>query len=356
MPTEARASRRTGKAPDALVIRRLGRAAMNIEGELGLSTVAMRQPLLDVTAANSGATLEVVKLADGRRLVLKHLPPEGDWLTRATDGVGRVRRLWESDVLRRIDPIVDHTILEVRTVDDHGTVIIMRDARDDLLPSRSPISRGTARDLLSRLASMHDTCEGTWSKGFCAIENRYAMMAPAFHAGDTGPNPHRRRQSVVHGWQLFERHVDIDVVSAVFAVHRDPGAIGRRLGEFKPTLLHGDAKLENLGLSSERLVAVDWGELTGFGPREIDVAWFALMGASRIGCMPDEIFADYEAASARPFALEALDLACIGSLAQMGFQLAITAFTPGSESLPGAAQLSWWVDRVRVALNRLGSI
>jgi len=53
---------------------------------------------------------------------------------------------------------------------------------------------------------------------------------------------------------------------------------GRRLDRFPSTLLHGDAKLENLGLGSSGLVAIDWGDLTGFGPPEIDVAWYALQG------------------------------------------------------------------------------
>src|SRR6266511_3523202 len=38
--------------------------------------------------AFSGARFEHVALADGRRLVLKRLPPEGDWLTRVTGGAG----------------------------------------------------------------------------------------------------------------------------------------------------------------------------------------------------------------------------------------------------------------------------
>ena len=61
--------------------------------------------------AFSGARLERVVLEGGRRLVLKHLPPEGDWLTRATDGAGRFRLLWEHGLLARVEPFADHTVI-----------------------------------------------------------------------------------------------------------------------------------------------------------------------------------------------------------------------------------------------------
>src|SRR5437016_2285344 len=66
---------------------------------IDLSAVASRRPLGDLTAAYSGARLEEVVLDDGRRLVLKHLPSAGDWLTRATHGAGRLHTLWESGLL-----------------------------------------------------------------------------------------------------------------------------------------------------------------------------------------------------------------------------------------------------------------
>src|SRR5438094_5431177 len=100
-----------------------------------------------------------VDLPDGRRVVLKHLPSHGDWLTRATDGSGRVRRLWESGLLARIQPLVDHTIIELREVDGHD-VLVMRDASDDLLPPRVPVPRSTSRALLTGLATIHDALEG----------------------------------------------------------------------------------------------------------------------------------------------------------------------------------------------------
>src|SRR5438067_4317614 len=117
-----------------------------------LSTITGRRPLTEVTEAFSGARLELVELPGGRRVVLKHLPSHGDWLTRATNGSGRVRRLWESGLLARIRPLVDHTVIDVRAVDGHD-VVVMRDASGDLLAPRVPVSWSTSHSLLTGLAS-----------------------------------------------------------------------------------------------------------------------------------------------------------------------------------------------------------
>src|SRR6478672_3439281 len=105
-----------------------------------------RRPLDDLAEKFSGARLERVWLDDGRRYVLKFLPPGGDWLTRATDGEGRPHLLWSSSLLDAVGAAVDHAVVDcVET--GRGWVVIMRDAADQLLPARVPVSRGTSRRL-----------------------------------------------------------------------------------------------------------------------------------------------------------------------------------------------------------------
>jgi hypothetical protein len=83
----------------------------------------------------------------------------------------------------------------------------------------------------------------------------------------------------------------------------------------------------------------------------------AITQASIAPNITDELIADYAASSRRALHTEALDLACIGSLAQMGFRNAVGAFATGPEPPDvAAAQLDWWVARVAQALGRLGSI
>jgi Phosphotransferase enzyme family len=320
-------------------------------------SVVRREPLDNLTEALSGARLERIVVADGRTLILKRLPAEGDWLTRATQGAGRLWKLWASGLLARVEPFVDHTVIDVQRID--GTdLVVMRDATEELLPPRVPISRDTSRALLVQLAALHEAFRDQASEELCSVGARYAMFAPAFHAADAGPGRHPLADRIARGWELFAEHVDSEVVDAVFAVHADGGErLALRLGRFPSTLLHGDAKLENLGLRSGGLVAIDWGDLTGFGPAEVDLAWYALKGAARIGCTPDVLFGDYQAAARRPLELEALDLTVVGSLAQMGFRFAVGAFGSGPEPPEVAAQqLTWWTLRAAAALDRIGTI
>jgi hypothetical protein len=261
--------------------------------------------------------------------------------------------MWRSGLLHTIGAVVDHTILDVREVDGVD-VVIMRDATDDLLPPAAPVSRDTSRQLLAGLAGMHESLAHAAIADSCPIEGRYAIAAPTLHATYAGEGRHPKADTIVLGWQLFDEHVDQDVAHAVALVPREPSRLGDRLRGFPATLLHGDPKLENLGWSEGRLVAIDWGELTGSGPREVDVAWYAQKGSARIGCTPDEVFSDYDAVSREPLDPHALDLACVGALAQMGFRLAAAAFAAPSPA--AREQLDWWVARVRGALDRIGSI
>jgi hypothetical protein len=294
-------------------------------------------------------------MPDGSKLVVKRLAPDGDWLTRATYDDGRLIRMWTSGLLDRIAAVADHTIVDVqRSSDVH---VVMRDATADLLPPRVHVSHDRSNEILRGLASLHEAFAGSRHDGLCAIGARYAMFAPEFHTHDAGPGTHPLRERIVRGWELFARNAPDEVVEAVFGVHREPYRIDRRLSALPATLLHGDAKLENLGIGPRGLVAIDWGELTGIGPREIDVGWYALKGSVRTGRTPDELFGDYDLVAREPLDREALDLVCVGSLAQMGFRYAIGAYETGPEPPAVAAQqLEWWTARVSGAMDRMGSI
>jgi Phosphotransferase enzyme family len=313
--------------------------------------IVERSQLTGAAEALSGARFERVVLGDGRRMVLKYLPPEGDWLTRLTAGAGRLRLLWDSGTLAQVAVTVDHTI--VALVPSNGAdVVVMRDVSDTLLATGSRVSPPQIRKLVAGLAVLHRAWQGHALDGLCPPEARYRLFAPHLHASDDGPNRHPAREIILAGWQVFAEIVPTDVADAVFAVHKCPELLAGALMASAPaTLVHGDAKLENLGVSGSRLVAIDWGELTGVGPAEIDVAWLAMMSGWRMDALPDEVFAAYDQRAYRRLDPMALDLACIGSLAQMGFKLASRARATEQATRERAALLlDWWVTRVREAL------
>jgi hypothetical protein len=313
----------------------------------------VRETLTDPTEKFSGARLERVVLDDGRRFVVKHLSSGGDWLTRATGGVSRMMVLWECGLLDEISVAVDHTVIDCVDVAD-GLAVIMRDASAELIPSQVPVLRSTSSRLLRGLARLHQVSVGDPVEGLCSVASRYQMFAPLFHRQDSGQGVHPLRDIILNGWDAFFELVPADVAAAVTEVHEDPIPLGRALEQFPHVLLHGDAKLENLGLGAEKPVLIDWGDLTGFGPVEVDAGWYVLKGGARIAAELGDLFADYEAASGRTLNPRALDLVCLGTLAQMGFRMANSARHGRPETRAiGADHLDWWVRRVRPVLDAL---
>jgi hypothetical protein len=182
------------------------------------------------------------------------------------------------------------------------------------------------------------------------------MFAPSLHAPTDQPGTHPARELILTGWTLFAEVAPAEVVDVVFAVHDGTVCLSQCLGSRPTTLVHGDAKLANLGLGPDGLIAIDWGDLTGFGPPEVDAAWYALMNEPRLGLTADETFADYDAVAMQPLDPVALDICCIGSLAQMGFKLtgaAINGTNPDTRRRSKAC-LDWWCRRVQVVLDRTG--
>lgn len=327
---------------------------------VSLADVRSRDPFT-VGPLASGSNFEQAVMEDGRRVILKHLPAEGDWLTRFSGGEGRARSLWEGGVLDQVAVHADHAVIDVVEEDEHD-VVVMHDIGASLLPGRTRLAPRAIDDLLRGLAHIHRDWEGSAPPGLCSPADRHRIAAPAFHRSDIGPNPCPFRSIMFRGWEQFGELAPADVVDAVFAVLDDVDALGRQLDAAAPaTLLHGDFKLGNVGLRGDRLVAIDWGELTGTGPAAIDVVWFAMAttnppfggGAPAIDAMPDAVFRAYATQANRPLDPRALDLACIGALAQSGFILgAFAAGAPESRSgVRASLLLGWWVARIRQALD-----
>lgn len=311
------------------------------------------KPIGDLAEKFSGASIDRVLTTDGRRFVVKRQPAEGDWLTRATDGLGRTRRLWDDGVFHKLSPEVDHAIVAVVPTSE-GDAVVMRDVSDVLVPAGGEIPIRRVEQVVGGLARMHTAWEG-FSDEHCSVAARLSLFAPTVHEADAAPNPHPLREKIVRGWEAFGDLVPSEITDAVARVHRAPDEVARRLKDLTPsTLLHGDAKPENLGTRQDGLVAIDWGELTGSGPAETDLAWFAVQGTWRIDALPDEIFRLYEVHAARPLDRASLDLACTGALAQMGFKLALRSIQDDDEGLRTRAEtlLEWWNRRVRNALER----
>lgn len=307
-------------------------------------------------AFTAGSDLRKMDI-DGTSIIVKHLHPEGDWLSRATGGVGRAQLLWRSGVLDQIEPFVEHGVIGVLDLEDHDA-IVMRDLSPVLFPPTGALDRDAVEGVLARLGRFHREAAVIDLPPLCSMRQRAAFMDPRFHAADTG-----------HGNLATTAHLIPDTVrflsgKAGAAGHEllhlfeDPDAFVRRVIESAPdlTLLHGDPKPDNIGYTGSRLVAIDWGELTGVGPIEFDVVRF-VVGAclTHTSLEPQEVYEIYDRSGPRPLDPATLYLAMLWAVANFGitnFAVIRALCDPGHRALAKAAGRLWLNELQRLHAER----
>lgn len=280
------------------------------------------------SVVHTGSDLRRVEVA-GQTVVIKRLDRRGDWLSRSTNGVGRALQIWRSGLLGDLQPVVEHGVIGVIEEDEHDA-LVMHDLSEWLIPPNAWVDHDTIDTVLGCLARVHEHAANTELEGLCTTFERANYCNPSFHAADTGPNPVAdggRRLS--EGFEYIVSKLGTDAGAFVSSFYDNARALADEVDHrtSRRTLLHGDAKLENLGVHDERLVAVDWGELTGVGPPEIDVVRFALGTCwFQTDLTPTEVYDRYDGHSTVPLDERQLELStrllfpshAIGCLGTMG--------------------------------------
>ena len=227
-----------------------------------LADVVAREPLA-AADGRSGSLLERVVLADGRALVVKHVRDGGDWIMRASHDHGRAAELWSSGVLARVPDVIDHAVVGAERAED-GWVVIMRDV-SALVPDHARLTAGDSRRVLAA-AALHARFWDEPPLHLCSMVDRYRFLSPATARREAAGDDEVPRL-IGRGWERFAEVVPADVAGPVLAVLERPEPFAAALSAFGSTLLQGDLKLGNLGLTGDRVVMLDWGTQTGWGPR-----------------------------------------------------------------------------------------
>jgi hypothetical protein len=313
-----------------------------------LASVVQRRPL-DAPDGKSGSRLESVVLANGDRLVVKHVVPAGDWIMRGTHDEGRAAALWLDGVLDRVPAVIDHTVLGAEAT-EHGWLLVMRDVAETFVPEGVTVSRADSRRILDAAAALHLAFRGQWEDGGCPLADRYAFLSPTV--------PHREPSAGVpaligRGWERFADVVPSPVAEAVAAIHADPTLLASALDAFEATLIHGDLKFGNIGLTTDRVVLVDWGPQCGMAPPAVEFAWYLALNATRLDATRDEVLDDVRAASGPFHDDAALRLALLGGLVQLGWDKALGSCDHPDPAVREreTADLGWWVGRAQEALE-----
>jgi len=316
-----------------------------------LAERAVERELLPSGDGKSGSRLERWRLDDGTTVVVKTISPEWDWIMRATRDEGRIDVLWQSGVLDLVPPAIDHGILLVERV-GHECSVVMRDLSATLLPDDYVLSRAQSQCIVRAAAELHEAFFDREVPELCQLEDLYSLLSPtgtAAQDADAGTVT----QFFGRGWERFHELVPGDVSEAIAAILDRPASLATELAKRPATLIHGDLKLSNLGLDGERVVVVDWGTQTTVAPPAVEYAWYIAINASRIDASHDELLEDVRHAGRHRHDEDALRLALLGALVQLGWDKALQA-TEAPDRLVRDREredLGWWVARAREALD-----
>lgn len=288
----------------------------------------------------SGAMLTRLVRDDGASFVLKRMSIERDWIMRATNDVA----------CREVGFAVADVALgggvQTPAVGGAGEggeyALLMADITDDLLP-RGMIGEATLDIVIERMASLHRVAAPASFPG-CDLGLRLSLLTPnTAHVAKAYGAP--VAADILEGWRLFERHATPGAVALTQRLFANSGPFVRALEDLPPSLLHGDLKLDNIGLDAGgRMWLVDWA-MTLAAPAAVDLGWFLAINSRRVPRSLDEIMRQYAEAASIPRALherhDALAVLC--GLLLRGWRKALDAEQGEPE------ELWWWCERAEAA-------
>jgi hypothetical protein len=316
-----------------------------------LGDVVRREPLA-AADGRSGSLLERVVLAGGETLVVKHVRAGGDWIMRGTHDQGRAVELFASGVLARVPEVIDHAVLGAER-DGGGWVLVMRDVSAALFPDHARLTRDDGRRVLAAAAALHAAFWDDPPMALCPLVDRYRLLSPATARREAAGDDEVPKL-IGRGWERFAEVVPADVAEPVLAILERPEPFADQLARYPSTLVQGDLKLGNLGFRDTRVVMLDWGTQTGWAPPAVETAWYLAINWSRIDAEREQMLDDFRAAEGERHDEDALRLALLGGLVQLGWDKALHASGHPDPAVRAreAADLAWWTARARDALER----
>jgi hypothetical protein len=296
----------------------------------------------------TGASFERAVLADGTAVVIKHVRSD-DWTPTLTGDVGRLCRLWEDGVFARVPAPIDHATVAIEPFGD-GIIIVMHDYSDAFLGDDRVLSRAENRRVLEAVDALHAEFWGEQVEGVMDVHDRFDVMSPKGISRFADVSP--VAPLVIRGWELFADVAPSDVTEAVYALLEDPGPLTRELASRPQTLIHGDLRLHNLGLTPEKIVLFDW-EVIGTAPPAVEIGWYLIIGATRIDATREQILHDYRDVAGERYDGYTMELGLIGGMLWLGWNKALDIVENPDPAIRAQerADLDWWIARIRIAFE-----
>jgi hypothetical protein len=296
----------------------------------------------------TGAKFESAVLADGTPVVIKHVSPD-DWVMVASGGRSALADLWHAGAFDRVPEGIEHAMLAVEPAGD-GFRVVMRDVSEHVLAEGRVLTRDENRRVLQAADSLHRSFAASDVPGLSLYQHydvfTLRRMDEVMHLDTPIPSLVKR------GWELFGDVAPADVNDALHVLLAEPQPLTDELAKHDTTLIHGDLRLHNLGLSDDKVVLLDW-EISGEAPPAVDFAWYLIISASRIDASREQVIEDVRDIAGERFDARAWDLACIGALIWLGWNKAIDIVDNPDPAIREQERddLDWWITRSREAFE-----
>ena len=285
----------------------------------------------------SGATLTHIIRPGGAAFVLKRMSIDRDWIMCATDDTACREAAFARASLNLGAAAYTPNLGSAQDGSEYA--LLMRDITDDLLPETA-ISVEQLDIIMAAMAAIHggptpEPHQLPWCDGrqrLLLLTPRGAAIAKAYGA----PVADDLRE----GWRLFGRYASSGVVRIIRGLFDDPSPLLRTLAEMPPVLLHGDLKLDNIGIAPDGGVwLIDWA-MPMLAPPAIELGWFLAINSRRLPVGLDDVMRRYgEAANVPAADRERHDaLAVLCGLLLRGWRKALDAEAGEPE------ELRWWCE------------
>ena len=251
-----------------------------------------RLPFVGGHSASGSSFLGIVTNdGQGPRFVVKLSSPACDWIVRGTaDERGREVLVWTTGLLDRLPPEITHPVVAC-AYDGAGWAILMHDISDDLLPDplgETPITEANHWHYLDALAALHATF---WEQseitdpalGYCSPWHRYTVLSEE-SGWREADHPNEVVRWIREGWNSFWMLVEPDVAALLRQLLADPALLCTAMARYPQTVIHGDPRGANLGITNgfpPRVVLIDW-HLVGPGLPGVDLAWYLLSTGGKV--------------------------------------------------------------------------
>lgn len=333
----------------------------------------LRRSSFDHEDSLSGGTLEWLQPegAGGKRYVLKRFSYGSDWVMRATgDRQGRAVQVWRTGLLDRVPDGIMHGYLGCAQ-DGDGWAILLEDLSQSLVPSGDvPVAPEEQTVLLEAYASLHaDFWERAHlappNQGFCTLEQRYRSVSLETSRRERG-GPDPIPPLIQQGWALFWPRAATGVREVLQRLQDDPTPLCEALARYPQTIIHGDSKMGNLGITRAtppRAVLLDWAAV-GPAPPAVELGWYLAVNSAKLPASKEHTIAEYRDRLAKRLGSRfdeawwqpQLELGLLGGFLQLGWAKALGAY--GSEDPQVMAreqsELAWWAEWVEAGSRRLG--